>query len=63
MLIGREKQPDKEFEQWEMKKEERSQANFFSPESGPSVSTIQVMVLKDKPADLCKFYKTPDIQC
>lgn len=49
-----------------MRNEERGEKSskfFFSAESGPSVSTIQVMVPKDKPADLCKFYKTPDIQC
>lgn len=46
-----------------MRKEERSQANFiFSPESGPSISTVLVMVPEEKPAELCKFYKTTDLQ-
>lgn len=35
-----------------MREEERRQADFiFSPESGPSISTILVVVPKEKPAE------------
>ena len=63
MLSGEEKQTDKKFEQGEMKEEERGKADFISsPESGPSVSFILAMVSKEKPIELCKFYKTSDPQ-